>query len=76
MQSHSHSTRLQGDAQRQPSKSASRYGDWVFQRREATSLNAPRQWDDSRMCHFFEFWPSWAGSSLVLKTALTLAGMS
>jgi hypothetical protein len=23
-----------------------------FNAGEATSLNAPRQWDDSRMCHF------------------------
>ncbi len=76
VQSHSHSTRLQGDAQRQPSKSASRYGDWVFQRREATSLNAPRQWDDSLMCHFFESRPRRAGSSPGRKPARMLAGMS
>ena len=57
VQSHRHSTGLQGDAQRQPGKSASRDGDWVFQRRETTSLNAPRQWDDSRICYFFKFRP-------------------
>ena len=76
VQSHRHSTRLQGDAQRQPSKSASRYGDWVFQRREATSLNAPRQWDDSSMCYFFEFRPGRGVSSPWLKQVLILAGMS
>ena len=57
VQSHRHSTGLQADAQRQPGKSAACDGDWVFQRRETTSLNAPRQWDDSRICYFFEFRP-------------------
>ena len=47
MQSHRHSTGLQGDAQRKPSKSAPRDGDWFFQQREAITLNASRQWDDS-----------------------------
>jgi len=46
VQSHRHSSGLQSNAQRQTGQSAARNGDWFFQRREATSLNATRQWDD------------------------------
>ena len=47
-----------------------------FQRCEAASLNAPRQWDDSLTLHFLESRPSRAGSSPGLKPARMLTGMS
>ena len=63
VQRHRHSTGLQRDAQRKPGQPSSRDGDGVFQPREATSLNDPRQWDNSRICHFFESNPKSTGNS-------------
>ena len=47
-----------------------------IQRREATSLRVPRQWEDSLVFHFLESRPRRVESSPGRKPARMLAGMS